>query len=204
MDDAPELAGFFFKADVQPVVEDLVIKDLSAAESAELAKKIVTLLEQQPDMKVETVEPPMRELVEQSGLKAGQVFGLMRNAITAQRVSPPLFESMQIIGKDKVVARMRRAVELLSGSVGDRLRELCASPWAVPAHARSCASGCLSTGHRSLSLSKGLHIILNGGKIPPAKMGARLTAGQQTLNLLVEVRILCPQPEKTLFGEFFV
>ncbi len=96
------------------MVEDLVIKDLSAAESAELAKKIVTLLEQQPDMKVETVEPPMRELVEQSGLKAGQVFGLMRNAITAQRVSPPLFESMQIIGKDKVVARMRRAVELLS------------------------------------------------------------------------------------------
>jgi len=52
--------------------------------------------------------------VEQSGLKAGQVFGLMRIAITAQRVSPPLFESMQIIGKDKVVARMRRAVELLS------------------------------------------------------------------------------------------
>ena len=26
------------------------------------------------------------------------------------------------------------------------------------------------------------------------KLGARLTAGQQTLNLLVEVRILCPQP----------
>ena len=39
MDDAPELAGFFFKADVQPVVEDLVIKDLSAAESAEVGQE---------------------------------------------------------------------------------------------------------------------------------------------------------------------
>ena len=35
-------------------------------------------------------------------------------------------------------------------------------------------------------------------------MGARLTAGQQTLNLLVEVRILCPQPEKILVRGFFV
>ena len=115
MDDAPELAGFFFKEDVEPVAADLVIKELTPAESAEVAKKIVKLLEALPDMNLETAEPPMRELVEQSGLKAGQVFGLMRIAITAQHVSPPLFESMQIIGKDKVVSRMRRAVELLSG-----------------------------------------------------------------------------------------
>ncbi|MFA5838085.1 MAG: glutamate--tRNA ligase [Bellilinea sp.] len=114
MDDAPELAGFFFKPDVNPDVAELVIKDLTPVESADLAKKILAILEGLPDMTVETAEPPMRELVEQSGLKAGQVFGLMRIAITAQRVSPPLFESMEIIGKDKVVARMRRAVELLS------------------------------------------------------------------------------------------
>ncbi|MHB0989286.1 MAG: glutamate--tRNA ligase [Bellilinea sp.] len=114
MDDAPELAGFFFKPDVQPDVAELVIKDLTPAESADLAQKILAILEGLPDVKLETAEPPMRKLVEQSGLKAGQVFGLMRIAITAQRVSPPLFESMEIIGKEKVVARMRRAVELLS------------------------------------------------------------------------------------------
>jgi len=114
MDDAPELAGFFFKPDVNPDVAELAIKDLTPAESADLAKKILAILESLPDVKLETAEPPMRKLVEQSGLKAGQVFGLMRIAITAQRVSPPLFESMEIIGKEKVVARMRRAVELLS------------------------------------------------------------------------------------------
>lgn len=114
MDDAPELAGFFFKAEVEPDPAELVIKDLTPAESADLARKIAKVLEQLPDMNMETAEPPMREVVEQSGLKAGQVFGLMRIAITGQKVSPPLFESMQIIGKDKVVARMRRAVELLS------------------------------------------------------------------------------------------
>jgi glutamyl-tRNA synthetase len=37
----------------------------------------------------------------------------MRVAVTGQKVSPPLFESMEIIGKDKVLERIRKAVELL-------------------------------------------------------------------------------------------
>jgi len=114
MDDAPELAGFFFKGEIKPQPEELIIKDLTVNESANLAKQILAILEPMPDMKLETAEPPMRELVERSGLKAGQVFGLMRIAITGQKVSPPLFESMEIVGKDKVIRRMRQAVEMLS------------------------------------------------------------------------------------------
>ena len=39
------------------------------------------------------------------------------------------------------------------------------------------------------------------GKIMPApKLGARLTAGLQTLNLYIEVRILCPQPKRSERG----
>lgn len=114
LDDAPELAGFFFQPDVFPDTGELVIKGLTPAASAALARQILVILEGLPDLKPETAEPPMRELVETSGLKAGQVFGLMRIAITGQKVSPPLFESMEIIGKEKVVARMQRAVETLA------------------------------------------------------------------------------------------
>lgn len=113
LDDGPELAGFFFRPDVEPEVNDLAIQGLTAAESADLAQQILDILVKLPDMKAETAEPPMRELVERSGLKAGQVFGMMRIAITGQKVSPPLFESMEIIGREKVVARMQRAVALL-------------------------------------------------------------------------------------------
>ncbi len=115
VDEAPELAGFFFQETVTPAEDDLRIKDLRVADTLALARKIADLLAGLPDMKLETAEPPMRELVEQSGLKAGQVFGLMRIAITGQKVSPPLFESMEIIGKEKVVERMRQAVRLLEG-----------------------------------------------------------------------------------------
>ncbi len=113
LDDAPELAGFFFRADVVPATQELLVKGLSAKESLELAEKILSILEMLPDMKLETTEPPFRELVEQSGLKAGQVFGLMRIAVTGQKVSPPLFESMEIIGKEMVVKRMKTAVTML-------------------------------------------------------------------------------------------
>ena len=59
-------------------------------------------------------EEPMRRLAEQMGLSAGQLFGILRVAVTGQKVSPPLFESMEIIGRDKVLERLRHAGELLA------------------------------------------------------------------------------------------
>ena len=37
----------------------------------------------------------------------------MRVAVTGQKVSPPLFESMEIIGKEKVLQRLQKAREIL-------------------------------------------------------------------------------------------
>jgi glutamyl-tRNA synthetase len=42
------------------------------------------------------------------------VFGILRVAVTGQKVSPPLFESMEIIGKEKVLERLNRAIQLLA------------------------------------------------------------------------------------------
>jgi glutamyl-tRNA synthetase len=55
----------------------------------------------------------MREFVEASGLSANQVFGIVRVAVTGQKISPPLFESMEIIGKEKVLERLHKAIEIL-------------------------------------------------------------------------------------------
>lgn len=113
LDDAPVLAGFFFRDVIEYDPRDLLIEGLSRTQTIELARRVTGLLDTMADMRPETVEPPMRALVDESGLKAGQVFGMMRIAITGQRVSPPLFESMEIIGKEMVLRRMRKAVELL-------------------------------------------------------------------------------------------
>ncbi|GIV66213.1 MAG: glutamate--tRNA ligase [Bellilinea sp.] len=113
LDEAPEIAGFFFVDEVQPAVEELIVKDMSIHQSYELAERILQILRDLPDMKLSTAEPAMRQLVEETGLKPAQVFGLVRVAVTGQKVSPPLFESMEIIGKEKVIHRMEKAVALL-------------------------------------------------------------------------------------------
>ncbi len=113
LDESVDMAGFFFKDEVKPQADELLIKGLDRTESIKIARACLSQLESFEEMDKEQAEPKMREIVEQSGLSAGQVFGLMRVAITGQKVSPPLFESMEIIGKDIVVKRMQQALQML-------------------------------------------------------------------------------------------
>ncbi len=113
LDDCLPFAAFFFKDEVIPEAETLIAKKLTAAESLKIAEDVVDILENLSDVTLEIAEQPMRDYIEASGYKAGQVFGILRTAISAQEVSPPLFESMEIIGKPIVIARMKQAVNLL-------------------------------------------------------------------------------------------
>ena len=113
LDDVVEKAGFFFKDRVIPNPVELVGEKLTPAESAEITREAYQILSQLPMITKAAAEPLMRNLVEQSGLKAGQVFGIIRVAVTGQKVSPPLFESMEIIGKEKVLERIESAAVTL-------------------------------------------------------------------------------------------
>jgi glutamyl-tRNA synthetase len=113
LDDCLPFAAWFFRETVAPKPEELVGKNLSAAQSADAARKAYEILTGLPEITPMSAEPPLRALVEQLGLSAGQVFGILRVAVTGQTVSPPLFESMEIIGKEKVLERMRGAIGML-------------------------------------------------------------------------------------------
>jgi glutamyl-tRNA synthetase len=113
LDDVIPVAGFFFKHTVVPDPHRLVAAGLSPSESANIARKIYQLLASLPRINKDLAEAPIRKFVDESGLKAGQVLGLLREAVTGQKDSPPLFESMEIIGKDKVLNRIQTAIDLL-------------------------------------------------------------------------------------------
>src|SRR5688572_8080792 len=113
LDDCLAFAAFFFKETVEPNPNDLIAKGLDAQQSAEIARKSYAILASLPDISHQTAEPPMREYVEKSGFSASQVFGILRAAVTGQKVSPPLFESMEIIGKEKVLERLQKAIQIL-------------------------------------------------------------------------------------------
>jgi glutamyl-tRNA synthetase len=57
----------------------------------------------------ERIEQALREaLVDGMGLKPRLAFGPVRTAVSGQRISPPLFESMAILGKRETLARLAR------------------------------------------------------------------------------------------------
>lgn len=113
LDDVIPVAGFLFKDDINPNPVDLVGDNLSPAESARIARVIYDLLHQLSTISQDAAEQPLRNLAQQSGLKAGQVFGIIRNAVTGQKNSPPLFECMEIIGKEIVLERIKNAADIL-------------------------------------------------------------------------------------------
>jgi glutamyl-tRNA synthetase len=110
LDEAPQIAGFFFQEEVHPQREDLIGKNMTSEETQVVLSKALEAMEKITVFDPVNLEPPMRKLVEDLGLNAGQVFGILRIAITGQKVSPPLFESMEIIGREKCLERVNRAM----------------------------------------------------------------------------------------------
>lgn len=115
LDDATDLAGFLFDEEVEVNKADLIAKKTTPEESLAILKEIYVVLSELEDIAPEITEPPMRDLVEKLGYKPGQVFGILRVAVTGRAVSPPLFESMEIIGREKVISRIEDAIRLLEG-----------------------------------------------------------------------------------------
>ncbi len=114
LDDVIPVAGFLFKEDIHPGPADLVGDNLTSAESARVAREVLQILKDLPEVSQAVAEAPLREYATQSGFKVGQVFGIIRNAVTGQRNSPPLFECMEIIGRQKVLERLNFAAETLA------------------------------------------------------------------------------------------
>lgn len=113
LDEAVEKAAFFFQDEVHPAAEDLVGKKMTAGESAEAARQAYAVLAALPEITPETAEEPLRQLAQSLDLNAGQLFGILRWAVTGQQVSPPLFESMAVMGKETALRRIQNAIEAL-------------------------------------------------------------------------------------------
>ncbi|HEY8912100.1 glutamate--tRNA ligase [Lacisediminihabitans sp.] len=104
--EAPALLGFLFTPD------DALEYDADALPGAGadlILDAAVGALERLNDWSHEEIERVLRaELIDGAGLKPRVAFGVLRTAISGRRISPPLFESMEIIGKESSIARIER------------------------------------------------------------------------------------------------
>jgi glutamyl-tRNA synthetase len=96
----PEFAGFFF--------ERRNGYDASALDASVLAAAEETLAELEP-FTAAAIEQALRELAERIGQKPRQAFQPIRVAVTGSTVSPGLFESIELLGREETLARIRDA-----------------------------------------------------------------------------------------------
>ena len=80
---------------------------------------LLDLIRRCADLKVDVlrVVRVFVDLIAELGYKPGQVFGLIRGAISGQKVTPPLFDCMVVIGKEKVLERLQNAIGFLKAEL---------------------------------------------------------------------------------------
>jgi len=106
--EAPGMLGFLFQADDAVVIEDDARAKLPA-NAAEIVDAAIEVLEGLEDFSAAAQQDALSAaLVDGMGVKPRFAFGPLRVAVTGRTVSPPLFESMEILGQDHAVARLRR------------------------------------------------------------------------------------------------
>ena len=105
--EAPEMLGFLFKADDAVDIADDARKGLPD-NLGEVLDATLDALEGVDAWDAESLQAALRAaLVDTLGLKPRLAFGPARTAISGRRISPPLFESMVILGRESSMARLR-------------------------------------------------------------------------------------------------
>jgi len=117
LDEVTDWVSFLFVDQVSPKFDDLIVKGLNGSQTLEVSEKLYTILETASKYNYDELEQPIRDLAESLSIKLGQVFGVLRIALSGQTVSPPLIESMDILGKEKTLARLRNAISLLKANI---------------------------------------------------------------------------------------
>ena len=109
MTEVLEMAGFFFRDKVGLDLDRILTDKFSSDQAAKATQKIKTLFEELAEINQDNAEGPLREIAGDLDLKAGQVFGLLREILTGQKVSPPIFDIIPILGRDIVLDRLENA-----------------------------------------------------------------------------------------------
>jgi glutamyl-tRNA synthetase len=117
LDEAVSLTAFFFvEGPLDYSTATLLGKGFAAKpdEARHALEAAITGLSNLERWEHDALEGVLRPLAEELGLKAGDLFMLLRVAVTGQTATPPLFETMEVLGRDRCLARLDDALRLLA------------------------------------------------------------------------------------------
>ncbi|MBX4199517.1 glutamate--tRNA ligase [Candidatus Saccharibacteria bacterium] len=118
-DELASLTGFFFKEPEEHELENLyknpsdkLLKGREIPELKEILQKTIEKLAQ-TDFTSEALQTSLNGLLEALNTKPGVLFPLIRIALSGQTSSPEIIGTLNVLGKDKSLTRLKRAVAIL-------------------------------------------------------------------------------------------
>ena len=111
LDEIPAMLKFLFVKEF--AVEADSKEKIKDDQSKQVLKRALEVLEPLATWNHESIESALRAaLIEEMGLKPRIAFGAVRIAATGSHISPPLFESMELLGKEASISRIKGALAL--------------------------------------------------------------------------------------------
>ena len=111
--DTPEMASYFFEHELTYDDSQLVPKGMERDATSNALSQAHATLADLPDFRTATIEAALRCLTDELGISGRQLFGALRVATTGRTAAPPLFETMEVLGRERCLNRIQRAAELL-------------------------------------------------------------------------------------------
>jgi len=113
MKDVAPLSYYFFTEALTYDTTLLIGKDMTAGSTINALEVAVNRLAKLGVYDAPTLEGMLRPLAVELGLKTGQLFGALRTAVSGETATPPLFQMMAVIGKDRCMRRVYEAIAKL-------------------------------------------------------------------------------------------
>jgi glutamyl-tRNA synthetase len=113
LSEAPDMARYLFEEPPDPGPQELVPKRLDAARTGRALEQVMETLRGFSERPEAEVEEKLRGLADSLGVKLGDLLMPVRVAVTGSRVSPPLLQSLRLLGEEQTLARLRKAIQIL-------------------------------------------------------------------------------------------
>ncbi len=111
--DAAERIPFFFSDEFDYEPDELIQRKMDDAGTLRALESASDAIESVEPFDAATLEARLRALADDLDIKVGQLLGTLRVATSGLKVSPPLFESLEILGRDRAVRDLNRAIHKL-------------------------------------------------------------------------------------------
>ncbi|OHD68883.1 MAG: glutamate--tRNA ligase [Spirochaetes bacterium RBG_13_68_11] len=115
LSEVPGMVRYVFDGPAAYAADDLVPKKADRAKTADMLESLAPLVDAAAAGDA-GVEGMAREIADRLGVKLGDLLMPLRVAVTGSKVSPPLFESIALIGRDRALAAVDAAIGKLRGA----------------------------------------------------------------------------------------